>query len=488
MIRADKVVVDIKVPNRLVAHHSRTDIRMPPQTYRNVIIGSGEGGKYLAWHFASRGESTIVVERRWIGGSCPNINCLPSKNEIWSAKVADLVHHSAQFGTTVGGSSTDMSAVVRRKRQMVEALVKIHLDNYRATGAELVMGQAIFSGPKTAEITLNDGGVRSVNGERIFLNLGTRAALPPIAGLADANPLTHIEMLELEVLPEHLIVIGGGYVGLEFAQAYRRFGSRVTILQHGPQLLVGQDPDVAAHLQQMLGDEGIDIITSTEITAVVGRSGQSVIVTVKAAGGAREIRGSHLLAATGRLPNTAGIGLELLGVNLDSRGYLKVNDRLETTAKDVWGVGECAGTPQFTHVSYDDHRIIRDNLAGGNRTTVDRVIPSCLYTDPPVAHIGLTETEAAQRGMPVRVARIPIAAVLRTRTLDETKGFMKALIAQNDRIVGFTMIGPEAGEVMAVVQMTMLAGLPFTALRDAILAHPTMAEGLTVLFASVKPV
>ena len=461
---------------------------MTAEHYRNVIIGSGEGGKSLAWHFAARGERTIVVERRWVGGSCPNTNCLPSKNEIWSAKVADLVRHAARFGVTVPQSSIDMSAVVDRKRRMVADLVRIHLEKYRATGAELVMGTARFVGPKTAEIALNDGGGRTVTGDRMFLNLGTRPALPEVAGLADARPLTHIEMLELDLLPEHLIVVGGGYVGVEFAQAYRRFGSAVTIVQHGAQLLAGQDPDAAEAVRQLLVDEGIEVLTSTEMAGVTGTSGQSVAVTLRTVAGERVIRGTHLLVATGRTPNTAGIGLETLGVEVDPRGWLRVNDRLETTAPDVWGVGECAGTPQFTHVSYDDYRIIRDNLAGGRRTTTDRVIPSCLYTDPPLAHIGLTETEAGRSGRRLRVARIPTAAVLRSRTLDETRGFIKALIGDDDRILGFTMLGPEAGEVMAVVQTAMLAGLPYTALRDAVLAHPTMAEGLNVLFSSVGPV
>ncbi len=393
----------------------------------------------------------------------------------------------------VGSSSTsaasiDMTAVRNRKRQMVNGLIKVHLDKYKSSGAELVMGTAKFTAPKTVEITLNEGGTRTILGERIFLNLGTHAAIPTVPGLAEAQPLTHIEILELDRLPEHLVVIGGGYVGLEFAQAYRRFGSRVTVIQHAPQLLAGQDADVVAELHRAFSDEGIEILTSSQILRVTGRSGKSVSLTVESPTGQKEIQATDILAATGRIPNTAGIGLEKLGVELDARGYLKVNDRLETTAPNVWGVGECAGTPQFTHASYDDYRIIRDNLAGKNRSTHDRVIPSCLYTDPPVAHIGLTETEAKQKGIPFRLAKIPMAAVLRTRTLDETRGFMKALIdPTNDRILGFTMIGPEAGEVMAVVQTAMHAKFPFTALRDALLAHPTMAEGLNVLFASIKP-
>ena len=460
---------------------------MAAEHVRNVIIGSGEGGKVLAWHLAAAGERTVVVERRWVGGSCPNVNCLPAKNEIWSAKVADLIRHAGQFGATTGSVSVDMAAVRKRKREMVDALVKIHVDKYKATGAELVMGQATFTGDRTMDVKLNDGGKRTLIGERVFLNLGTHADVPDVPGMVEAKPLTHIEIMELDRLPAHLIVIGGGYVGLEFAQAFRRFGSQVTIVQHGSQLLKGEDLDVVEELSKILTAEGITIVTSAELLSVKGQSGSGISLTVRTPDGERVIDGSDMLVSTGRIPNTSGMGLEVAGVTLNDRGYLKVNDRLETTAPSVWGIGECAGSPQFTHASLDDFRIIRDNLAGGNRSTKDRLMPSCLYTDPPVARIGLSENEAKRRDIPVRIAKIPMAAVLRTRTIDETKGFMKALIDSEDRIAGFSMIGPEAGEVMTVVQTAMLAKFPFTVLRDAVLAHPTMSEGLNVLFSTIKP-
>ncbi len=460
---------------------------MPMENYKNVIIGSGEGGKYLGWHLAQSGQQTVVIERRWIGGSCPNINCLPSKNEIWSAKVADFVHHADRFGMTVGPISIDMAKVRERKRKMVEGLVATHLELYKATGAELVMGEAKFTGSRTLEVRLNGGGTRTLTGERIFLNLGTHAAIPTVPGLRECNPLTHIEALELDRLPEHLIVIGGGYVGLEFAQAYRRFGSRVTIIQHGRQLLEREDPDVAEEIVRIFASEGIDVMAPMEIVSVSGRSGASVRLVVRTRSDEKTITGSDILVATGRTPNTAGIGLELAGIELDQRGYVRVNDRLQTTAPNVWAIGECAGSPQFTHASLDDFRIIRDNLEGGSRNTRDRIIPFCLFTDPQVAHVGLTETEAQRRGVAARVVRLPTAAVLRTRTTGETRGFMKALIDPNDdRILGFTMIGAEAGEVVAVVQMAMLAGFSYTVLRDAILTHPTMAEGLNPLFSSYQ--
>ena len=461
---------------------------MGTERYRNVIIGSGEGGKYLAWHLAGSGQQTMMIERRWIGGSCPNINCLPAKNEIWSGKVAHLVRHAAEFGSITGPVSIDMEAVRRRKREMVDALVAIHVKKYRETGAELVMGQARFTGPKTLEVSLNDGGSRTIEGERIFLNLGTHAAIPPTPGLRESAPMTNIEILELDRLPEHLIVIGGGFVGLEFAQAYRRFGSRVTILQRAAHLLGNEDPDISGELERILVAEGIEVLTYAEVIQVTGRSGAEVRVVLRTPGDERVIAGTDILVATGRVPNTAGIGLELAGVEVNTGGWLRVNERLETTVPGVWAIGECAGSPQFTHASMDDFRVIRDNLAGRDRTTTERLMPSCLYSDPQVAHVGLTEREAQEQGIAVKVAKLPMAAVLRTRTISETQGFMKALIAPDSgRILGFTMVGAEAGEVMTVVQMAMQAGFPYTILRDSVLSHPTMAEGLNVLFSTVKP-
>src|SRR5438034_3780540 len=461
---------------------------MSTERYDDLVLGSGAGGKLLSWHLARAGRRTAVVERRYVGGSCPNINCLPSKNEVWSAKVADLIHHAAAFGVVTGSTAIDMRRVRQRKRDMVDGLIAMHLDQYRASGAELIMGAARFVGPKTVEVRLNEGGTRTVEGERLFLNVGTHAAIPPVPGPADAGPLTNIELLELDRLPEHVVVLGGGYVGLEFAQAFRRFGSRVTVLEHGPQLLGREDPDVAEEIRRILSAEEIDVLVGTDVLQVEGRSGESVRLHVRAAGGERTVTGSAILAATGRTPNTAGIGLDVAGVELDARGYIRVNDRLETSAPGVWAIGECAGSPQFTHVSEDDFRVIRDNLAGGNHSKRDRLVPYCLFTDPPLARVGLSEREAGQRGIAVRVATLPMSAVLRTRTTGETAGFMKVLVeGAGERILGFTMIGPAAGEVMAAVQTAILGGLAYTVFRDAILTHPTMAEGLNALFAAVPP-
>jgi pyruvate/2-oxoglutarate dehydrogenase complex dihydrolipoamide dehydrogenase (E3) component len=459
---------------------------MQPEQFENVVLGSGQGGKVLAWHLAQAGRRTAVVERQWIGGSCPNVNCMPSKNEIWSANVAHLVRHGAQFGAMTGPVLIDMAVVRQRKRAMVEAQIAQHVQRYRTSGAELIMGSGRFVAPKTLEVRLNDGGTRVLAAGQMFINVGTRAVVPNVPGLAAARPLTNIEALELDYLPPHLIVLGGGYVGLELAQAYRRFGSHVTVIEQGAQLMAREDPDVSADIQRNLGDEGIEFLVAAEVLRVEGRSGDDVRFIVRTPSGEQGIEGSDILVAAGRTPNTAGIGLEQAGVELDTRGYIRVNERLETSAPEVWAIGECAGSPQFTHVSIDDFRIIRDNLAGGKRSTRDRLVPYCMFTDPPLAHVGLSEGDARRLGLPARVARLPMSAVLRAQTIDETRGFMKVLVgASDDRILGFTMVGPEAGEVLAVVQTAMLADLPYSALRDAILAHPTMAEGLDPLLSNV---
>ncbi len=455
--------------------------------FEALILGGGNGGMYLAWHLARSGRRTAVVERRWIGGSCPNINCLPSKNEIWSAKVADLLRHADILGASGGFVPIDMVKVRQRKRAMVDYMIAGTLKQYESSGAELIMGSGCFVAPRTVEVRLNDGGTRVLVGDRVFLNLGTHAAIPDVPGLDSAGPMTNIEALELDYVPPHLIVLGGGYVGLELAQAYRRFGSRVTIVQHGPHVAAREDEDVADEVRRMLTEEGIEVLEAAETVGVRGRSGDEVGVIVRTPSGEQTVEGSDILVAAGRIPNTAGIGLDVAGVKLDGRGYLDVNERLESSAPNVWGIGECcSGQPQFTHVSFDDFRIIRDNLAGGNRTTGDRLVPYCMFTDPQLAHVGLTENEARRQDIEVRVARLPMSAVLRTQTTGETRGFMKALVAaHDDRILGFTMIGAEGGEVMAAVQTAMIAGLPYTGLRDAVLAHPTMAEGLGGLFSNV---
>src|SRR5215510_364612 len=397
------------------------------ESFANLILGSGAGGKLLAWHLAPSGQSTAVVERQWIGGSCPNVNCLPSKNEIWSAKISYLVHHAAAYGAVTGPVSIDMAKVRQRKREMVEGQIAGHLAKYKASGTELIMGAGRFVAPKTLEVRLNDGGMRTLTAQRIFINVGTHAAIPSIPGLEAARPLTNVEALDLDYLPSHLIVLGGGYVGLELAQAYRRFGSRVTVIQQQPQLMAREDRDVSDEIQRILVGEGIDVLVEAETRRVQGRSGEKVSLVVHTPSGDEQVDGTDILVAVGRTPNTAGIGLERAGVELDQRGYVRVNERLQTSAPDVWAIGECAGSPQFTHVSGDDFRIIRDNLAGGHRTTRGRLVPYCMFTDPPLAHIGLTEGDARRREVGARVARVPMDSVLGAQATEQRQGFMKAL-------------------------------------------------------------
>jgi len=458
------------------------------EQFEVLVLGSGTGGKLIAWHMAQAGRRTAVVERRWIGGSCPNIACMPSKNEIESARVARAVRQGGHFGAQTGSIAVDMATVRRRKREMVERQVEKHMQIYKASGAQLIMGSGCFVAPKTLEVNLNDGGTRVLAADKVFLNVGTRAAIPNAPGLAEAHPLTHVEALELGYVPRHLIVIGGGYSGLEFAQAYRRFGSEVTIIETGPQLMAREDVDVSQEMRRILSAEDIQVLVDAELLEVSGRSADKVTLTVRTPSGDQRIDGSDILVAAGRIPSTVGIGLERAGVELDGRGYIQVNGRLETSAPDVWALGECAGSPQFTHISEDDFRIVRDNLAGGNRSTHNRLVPYCMFTDPPLARVGLGESEAERQGVLARVARLPMDSVLGAQATDQRQGFMKALVGDSDdRILGFTMIGAAAGEVMAAVHTAMLAGLSYPSLANAALAHPTMAEGLSSLFSNVPP-
>lgn len=453
-----------------------------PEEYDIVILGSGTASKLIAWTFAGQGKRVAVVERKYVGGSCPNIACLPSKHMIHTAQVASYVRRSHEFGIAKDGFRVDMSTVRDRKRKMVSGLVDIHLANDKQSGTELIFGIGRFIGPKTIETTLPDGTTRQLCGINVVISTGTRAALEPIPGLAEAEPLTHIEALELDEVPEHLLVIGGGYVGLELSQAMRRFGSKVTVVDRNSRLLHHEDKDVSDALRDLFADEGIEVMLNTKITKISGRSGQLVNVEAEQNGKRKTLAGTHLLVAAGRLPNTENIGLELTGVELTDEGYVKVNERLETTVPGIWAVGEVAGSPKFTHVSEDDFRVFHDSMTGGKHVTTGRQVPFCVYTDPELARIGLNEKEAKAQGVAYRLFKVPMGAVLRARALCETRGFLKALVAPDDRILGITVFGGAAGEIMSAAQIAMIAGLPYTTLRDAILAHPTFVEGLHALF------
>jgi pyruvate/2-oxoglutarate dehydrogenase complex dihydrolipoamide dehydrogenase (E3) component len=460
---------------------------MQPEEFDVVVLGGGTGSTVAAWTFAGEGKRIAVVDRKYIGGSCPNIACLPSKNIIHSAKVASYFRRSGEFGIAHQGFTINMSGVRNRKRKMVTALNQMYLENYRNTGAMLILGgSGRFIAPKTVEVALADGTTRKLHGTNVIVSTGTRAALEAIPGLAEAEPLTHIEALELDQVPEHLLVIGGGYVGIELAQAIRRFGSKVTVIDRNQRLMSREDEDVCEGLRSLLQDEGIDVLLATRVQRLSGKSGDAVSVVVDQNGSEKTLKGSHVLVAAGRTPNTEGMGLELAGVELTDRGYVKVNERLQTTAPGVWAIGEVAGSPQFTHISVDDFRVVHANLTGGNRVTTGRQVPYCLFTDPELARVGLSEMEAKARNIAYRLFKVPMETNLRARTLSETRGFLKALVeTDSDNILGFTGFGVGAGEIMSAVQIAIIAGLPYTALRDAVLTHPTLVEGLIPLFSSV---
>ncbi len=456
-----------------------------------LVLGGGTAGKVIAWTMAKEGWRTAVVDRKYIGGSCPNVACLPSKNVIHSAKVASLVGRHREFGIETGPVDIDMAGVYERKREMVEGIVQVHLDKYHAVlnqgrGDELIFGDATFAAPRTVHVVLRDGGERTLTADRVFVNVGTHATIPDLPGLREAKPMTHIEALDLQRRPEHLIVLGGGYVGLELSQALRRLGSRVTLIERSSQVASNEDADVSQAILQLFRDEGIDVLLGTHVLGVSGLSGGRVSFQLQSGNSNRIVEGTDILVAAGRTPNTAGIGLDKAGIEVTEKGHVRVNDRLETTAPNVWAMGECAGSPYFTHVSEDDASIILANLNGGDRSAKDRLVPYCVFIDPELARVGLNESQAREGKIAYRIASVPFDSAWRAWTISERRGFMKTLIdADSDRILGFTAFGPEAGELMGTVQLAMLAGVPYTILRDTMFAHPTMTEGLKALFMAV---
>ncbi len=458
-----------------------------PQTHFDVLVlGSGEAGKYIAWSQAYAGKSAAVVERRYIGGSCPNIACLPSKNFVHSAKVAHYASQAAAFGLPASPQPlrAAMTVVRARKRTMVEGLVAMHQDRFASTGAQLILGEGRFTAPKTLQVHTPDETTLTLTADTIIVSTGSRAAIEPLPGMIAATPLTHVSLLELDTLPAHLLILGGGYIGLEFAQAMRRLGSAVTLVERNPRILHAEDEDVSSTLAEILTREGVRILTSTSVQSVAGQSGASVTLNLS---NGETLTGTHLLVAAGRTPNTDDIGLSLAGIALTPSGYIQVDPQLRTSAPGVFAVGDCAGSPKFTHIAYDDYRIVRNALTNGTpRTTTNRQVPFTLFTDPEFARIGLSESEAKARNIPYRLARLPMKAVLRTRTMDESEGFLKALISTtDDTILGFTIVGIGGGELLPAVQLAMAHSLPFTALRDLIITHPTLGEGLVYLFAAV---
>lgn len=453
---------------------------MAVENFDIIVFGGGKAGKSLAMDQARAGRRVAMVERGLIGGSCINVACIPSKALIRSAQIHAIVAHADAFGTH-GASTLDMAEVAGRTAAVVEEMVGFNQKGFDASGLDLVLGWGRFIAPRVIEVA-TDAGPRQLTAPAIYLNLGTVASMPPVDGLADANAMTHVEALKLEVLPQKLLVLGGGYIGLELGQAFRRLGAEVAIIEQAPQIASREDLDVAWAMLAALEDDGIAFSVGVAVKRVTGRSGDHV--EVELADGTM-LAGSHLLVAAGRKPMTRGIGLELAGVELDERGLVKTDERLQSSAEGIWALGEIAGTPMFTHASFDDYRVAKSQIVGGGHSTAGRVIPYCVFIDPELARIGMNEREAQAAGIPYRLAKLAMDVVPRARTLGERKGFMKALIGSDDRILGFTMLGAQAGEVMTAIQMAMLGGLSYAAVRDAIIAHPTLAEGLGMLFATV---
>ncbi len=454
------------------------------EQYDSIVIGSGQGGNPLALAFAAAGKRTAIIERKHVGGTCINEGCTPTKTMIASGRVAYLARRGADYGVHTGPISIDLEKVRQRKRNIVDSFRngnQKRLEN--AANLDLIFGEARFTGPKTVTIRLHDGSERNLTAPRIFINAGTRASRPKLEGLDDVQFLDNVSIMELGSVPEHLLTLGGGYIGLEFGQLFRRFGSQVTIVQRAEQLLTREDKDVADEITKILRGDGIEVIFKANATRVAYADGK-ISLQVATAGNSHTLIGSHLLVATGRVPNSDTLNLPAIGVKTDSHGFIEVNDRLETNVEGIYALGDIKGGPAFTHISYDDFRILKSNLLDGKAaSTKGRQVPYCMFIDPQLGRVGLSETEARAQGRKIRVAKLPMTSVARALETDETRGFMKAVVdAESNQILGAAVLGIEGGEVMAVLETAMMGKLPYTALRDATYAHPTLAESLNNLF------
>lgn len=454
-------------------------------THDAIIIGSGQSGKPLATALAKAGRNVAIIERRHVGGSCINYGCTPTKAMAASARATYLVRRAADYGVRDGaGVSVDFAAVRQRKDEIVM--------RFRAAGrraleeadrVELLFGAARFADNRRIIVALNEGGTRELSAPCIVIDTGGRPALPPISGLTDARPLDSTSVMELSELPAHLVVLGGGYIGLEFGQMFRRFGSRVTIIDASPRVISKEDDDVADAVGAILREDGIELVLGAQIEQVK-RTRTGVEVKASHSAGATTISGSHVLAALGRAPNTADLDLGKAGIETDEKGYIQVNPRLETNVPGIYAVGDVKGGPAFTHISYDDYRVLKANLLEGRDATIEgRLVPNTVYIDPQLGTVGINEKQARADGRRVRVARLPMDQVARAREVSETRGFMKAIVDAGDgQILGCAVLGIEGGEIMSMLQIAMMAGLPYTALKEGIFAHPTLAESLNNLF------
>ena len=453
------------------------------QQYDAIVIGSGQGGNPLAEAFAAAGKRTAIIERKHVGGTCINEGCTPTKTMIASGRVAYLARRGPDYGVHTGAIHIDLEKVRQRKRSIVDKFrTSSQAGLEKTANLDLIFGEARFTGPKSVAVRLHDGSERSLTASQIFINAGTRASQPKLDGLDRVPFLDNASIMELGSVPDHLLILGGGYIGLEFGQLFRRFGSRVTIVQRAEQLLTREDKDVADEIAKTLSEDGIEVMFNASANRVGYADGKFSLQV--AAGGVQTLAGSHLLVATGRVPNSDALNLSATGVGTDTKGFIKVNDQLETNVEGIYALGDIKGGPAFTHISYDDFRILKSNLLDGQTaSTKGRQLPYCVFIDPQLGRVGLSETEARAQGRKIRVAKLPMTSVARALEVDETRGFMKAVVdADSNQILGATVLGVEGGEVMAVLETAMMGKLPYTALRDATYAHPTLAESLNNLF------
>jgi len=453
--------------------------------YDVIIIGAGQAGGPLSTAFATAGRKTALIERAHVGGTCVNVGCTPTKTMIASARTAYVARRAADYGVNVGAVTVDLRAVRQRKRAIVESWRNGSRRRIEGTnGVDLIDGVARFIGSKTLEVSLNAGDTCALSADVIVINTGARPSAPPITGLADVPTLNSTTIMELADVPAHLLILGGGYVGLEFGQMFRRFGSEVTIVQRGDQLLAREDADVAEAVAEIMREDGIDLLLNADARRVESVADGTILLTVSSEDGERTLSGSQLLIAAGRTPNTDVLDPQAAGIDVDTRGHILVNERLETNVPGIYALGDVTGGPAFTHVSYDDFRIMRTNLIeGGTATTSGRLIPYTVFIDPQLGRVGLSEQEARQQGGNIRVAKLPMRSVARAIEVDETRGFMKAIVdAQTQQILGCAILGIEGGEIMSALQIAMLGKLPYTALRDGVFAHPTLVESLNNLF------
>jgi pyruvate/2-oxoglutarate dehydrogenase complex dihydrolipoamide dehydrogenase (E3) component len=449
-----------------------------------VVIGTGQGGKPLAITLAKAGWKTAIIERSHVGGTCINNGCTPTKTMVASARVAYLARRAADYGVHCGGVIVNLAEVRQRKQSVVESFRSGNLSAIEKTeNLVLFTGEASFTGKHSINVKMNSGGEHQLAAKCIFINTGTRPAIPLIDGLNSIPFLDSTSIMELDRLPGHLLVLGGGYIGLEFGQMFRRFGCEVTIVQRGAQLLDREDQDVANEVSEIFRGDGIEVLLNTKAARVAKPGDDRIELTVKTPEGERVIPGSHLLAATGRIPNTETLNLYAAGIETDEHGFIKVNEGLETNVPDIYALGDVKGGPQFTHISYDDFRIIRTNLLeGGNAVTTGRFVPYTVYIDPQLGRVGMAEYEARAQGIDIKVARMPMKYVARALEVSESRGFMKVVIdASTNQILGCAILGIEGGEIMSMIQIAMMGKLPYTALKDATFAHPTLAESLNNL-------